>query len=88
MQYTIHGNSPSGLRPRARACIFHNTLSHAIYIYYIYPTWGLYHSNWVRLNYHKRPCLEGTLTFILDLHGQKEASYLLARAGHIIGGAH
>ncbi len=28
----IHGNSPSGLRPRARACIFHKTLGLMLYL--------------------------------------------------------
>ncbi len=28
----MHGNSPSGLRPRARACIFHKTLGLMLYL--------------------------------------------------------
>ncbi len=28
----IHGNSPSGFRPRARACIFHKTLGLMLYL--------------------------------------------------------
>ncbi len=57
----------------------------------IFPAWGLYHSNWVGFNYHKLriphklPCLEGALIFILDLHSQKEARHMLARAGQMSG---
>ncbi len=28
----IHGNSPSGLRPRTRTCIFHKTLGLMLYL--------------------------------------------------------
>ena len=33
----MHGNSPSGLRPRARACIFHGLM---LYVYYIHVQFG------------------------------------------------
>ncbi len=31
----IHGNSPSGLCPRARACIFHKTLGLMLYLLHV-----------------------------------------------------
>ncbi len=36
----IHGNSPSGLRPRARACIFHKTLG--LMLYLLHTHWDYY----------------------------------------------
>ena len=40
--------------------IFLNRMEKSMYA--IYPTWGLYHTNWVELRIpHKLPCLEGAL---------------------------
>ncbi len=65
----------------------YHTYTAVLIVLYIYPKWGLYHSNWVGFNYHKLPCLEGALIFKLDLHSKKEARHLLAREGQM-GRAH
>ncbi len=43
---------------------------HCMKVGYIYPTWGLYHSNLVRFNYHKLPCLVGSQATPFSLIGQ------------------
>ncbi len=53
----IHGNSPSGLRPRARACIFHKTLGLMLYLlhrnYNLNVAWTVFvHYVLMRLNNH------------------------------------
>ncbi len=65
----IHGNSPSGLRPRARACIFHKTLGLMLYLLHIQISTmsQLPHlPNLLRLNLSNNQLDEFPLTVSLD----------------------